>query len=109
MEKEYFYNALKRYEKGWSEVKLLMDQNESEYGSMLLLLYPRYSCDYSYVWFGCSARTLMNHFWSRHACSLSIKEAIQSMLGFTYTLTEPSQEKNNDLHMRKQTRRSAVQ
>ena len=50
-----------------------------------------------------------NHFWSRNACSLSIKEAIQSMLGFTYTLNEPSQEKTNDLHMRKQTRRSAVQ
>ena len=92
-------------------IKLIMHQNESEYGSMLLLLYPRYSCGYSYVWFGCSERTLMNHFWSRHACSLSIKEAIQSMLGFTYTLTEPSQEKTNDLHniVRKQTRRSAVQ
>ena len=90
-------------------IKLLMHQNELEYGSMLLLLYPR--CGYSYVWFGCSARTLMNHFWSRHACSLSIKEAIQSMLGFTYTLTEPLQEKTNDLHniVRKQTRRSAMQ
>ena len=41
-------------------IKLLIHQNESEYGSMLLLLYPR--CGYSYVWFGCSARTLMNHF-----------------------------------------------
>ena len=48
-------------------------------------------------------------FWSRHACSLSIKEAIQTLLGFTYTLTEPSQEKTIDLHMRKQTRRSTVQ
>ena len=27
-----------------------MDQNESEYGSMLLFVYPRYSCGYSYVW-----------------------------------------------------------
>ena len=90
-------------------IKLLMDQNESEYGSMLLLLYPRYSCDYNYVWFGCSARTLMIHFWSRHACSLSIKEAIQSMLGFTYTLTEPSQEKNQRFAYAKTNTQIAVQ
>ena len=85
-------------------IKLLMDQNESEYGSMLLLLYLRYSCDYSYVWFGCSEPFLVT------SCMLAIdKRSLHSMLGFTYTLNEPSQEKTNDLHLRKQTRRSAVQ
>ena len=68
---------------------------------MLLLLYPRYSCGYSYVCmecsvFVCSAHALMNHFWSRNASSLSIKEAIQNMFGFT--LNEPSQMKTNDLN-----------
>ena len=74
-----------------------MDQNESEYGSMLfcyihvtvvaIVMYGIGSV------LGCSARALMNHFWSHHACSLTIKEAIQSMLGSTYTLTDPSREK----------------
>ena len=53
MEKGYFYNALKRYEKGRSEViglSYVWTKNESESGSMQLLLYPRYSCGYSYVW-----------------------------------------------------------
>ena len=53
-------------ERGY-RIKLFIDQNESEYGSMLLLLYPRYSCSYSCMYgigsvFGCSARALMNHF-----------------------------------------------
>ena len=47
-----------------------------------------------YSVFGCSAHALMNH------RMLAIeKEAIQSMFGFI--LNEPSQEKNNDLHMLK--------
>ena len=68
-------NAMKKGGARLYRIKLFMDQNESEYGPMLLLLYPRYSCGYSYV-FGCSAHALLNHFWSRHTCSLSTKEAI---------------------------------
>ena len=79
MERGYFYNALKRYEKGWSEVVgLSYLYTEMTRNSVLCC------CCYIHVTVVAIVMYGIFRFWS-----------------FGFILNEPSQEKNNDLHMRK--------